>query len=146
VANLSSAVDTEEAATLRAAGVPVLEGTATGLAAFGHLFAYRDFLARSRPGSLDGAGPVDGAGGCGQSGAPRFRSATLPHRGTRRGSVALEAALNRWRVRLARGGRSSEAEGLALLADWGFRWWRRRWPADRTERWRRPHGSGGRWR
>jgi hypothetical protein len=35
LANLSSAVDVEEAATLRAAGVPVLEGTATGLAAFG---------------------------------------------------------------------------------------------------------------
>jgi acetate---CoA ligase (ADP-forming) len=33
-------------ARLRAAGVPVLEGTATGLSALGHLLAYRDFLAR----------------------------------------------------------------------------------------------------
>jgi acetate---CoA ligase (ADP-forming) len=39
-------VDPTQAATLRAAGVPVLEGTATGLAALGHLLAYRDFLAR----------------------------------------------------------------------------------------------------
>src|SRR5215216_4128716 len=34
IANLASAVDRTEAAALRAAGVPVLEGTATGLAAF----------------------------------------------------------------------------------------------------------------
>jgi acetate---CoA ligase (ADP-forming) len=46
LANLTSAADPGEAATLRDAGVPVLEGTATGLAAFRHLLAYRDFLAR----------------------------------------------------------------------------------------------------
>ena len=45
LANLASAADPAEAATLRAAGVPVLEGTATGLSALGHLLAYRDFLA-----------------------------------------------------------------------------------------------------
>src|SRR5215216_2477924 len=49
LANLASAVDRAEAATLRTAGVPVLEGTATGLAALGHLLAYRDFLAHPRP-------------------------------------------------------------------------------------------------
>ncbi|HSR27996.1 MAG TPA: CoA-binding protein, partial [Actinomycetes bacterium] len=48
LANLASAADPTDAATLRAAGVPVLEGTATGLAALGHLLAYRDFLARQR--------------------------------------------------------------------------------------------------
>jgi acyl-CoA synthetase (NDP forming) len=47
--NLASAIDRADSSKLRAAGVPVLEGTATGLAAFRHLFAYRDFLARSRP-------------------------------------------------------------------------------------------------
>jgi acyl-CoA synthetase (NDP forming) len=136
IANLSSAVDTEEAATLRAAGVPVLEGTATGLAAFGHLFTYREFLARSGP------GPVDGAEGAGVAGAvdsrarPVSGSATLPHRGTRRGSPALEAARgadagpapepaarparDRWRARLGEGRPLDEAEGLALLADWGI--------------------------
>jgi acyl-CoA synthetase (NDP forming) len=94
VANLSSAVDAEEAATLRASGVPVLEGTATGLAAFGHLFAYRDFLARSVAGirSGAGAGRDQGAG---------------PGR-------------ERWRARLCEGRPVDEAEGLALLADWGI--------------------------
>ncbi len=45
VSNLSSAIDTPTAAEIRAAGVPVLEDTATGLAAFRHLFQYRDHRA-----------------------------------------------------------------------------------------------------
>ena len=104
IANLSSAVDPAEAATLRAAGVPVLEGTPTGLAAFGHLFAYRD--ARTQEGGVDNPGH-------------RFRgSARLPHRGTRRGSAGFEHA---WSRRLAEaGGPLEEAEGLALLGDWGI--------------------------
>jgi acyl-CoA synthetase (NDP forming) len=44
--NLASAVDRRDAAFVRASGIPVLEGTATGLAAFRHLFARRDFRAR----------------------------------------------------------------------------------------------------
>jgi acyl-CoA synthetase (NDP forming) len=132
VANLSSAVDTEEAATLRAAGVPVLEGTATGLAAFGHLFAYREFLARSGPGGAAGAGSVDGAGAVDSRARPVSGSATLPHRGTRHGSDALEAARGprgprdprdpreRWLGRLGEGRPLDEVEGLALLADWGI--------------------------
>ena len=69
IANLASAVDPAEAAPLRAAGVPVLEGTATGLAAMGHLLAYRDFLTRrgagdgmeaaERRGAADERGVVD---------------------------------------------------------------------------------------
>ena len=104
--NLASAVAPAEAATLRAAGVPVLEGTATGLAAFGHLFAYRDFLARG--------GVVDNLA------HPRSWPATLPHRGTRRGSAALEAARDRWWARLGEGRPLDELEALALLADWGI--------------------------
>jgi len=42
LSNLASAVDRDDAARLRASGVPVLEGTATGLAAFRHLFQLRD--------------------------------------------------------------------------------------------------------
>lgn len=42
LSNLRSAIDLRHAAELRAAGVPVLEGTATGLAAFRALFALRD--------------------------------------------------------------------------------------------------------
>ncbi|MGQ0670029.1 MAG: acetate--CoA ligase family protein [Actinomycetota bacterium] len=44
--NLASAVDRADANELRDAGIPVLEGTATGLAAFRHLFEYRDYRAR----------------------------------------------------------------------------------------------------
>ena len=93
LANLASAAEPVDAATLRAAGVPVLEGTATGLSALGHLLAYRDFLADPPPASgLTDAG------------------SRSPGRTT----------LDRWRARLAEVGRPlDEAEGLALLGDWG---------------------------
>jgi acyl-CoA synthetase (NDP forming) len=114
IANLTSAVDPAEAATLRAAGVPVLEGTPTGLAAFGHLFAYRD--ARTREEGVDNPP------------RPGSRSATLPHRGTRRRRVGVERAPGRegrarerwWRRLGESGGPLEEAEGLALLGDWGI--------------------------
>ncbi len=44
--NLTSAVAPGAAAALRAVGIPVLEGTATGLLAFRHLFEHRDASAR----------------------------------------------------------------------------------------------------
>jgi acyl-CoA synthetase (NDP forming) len=47
MSHVSSAVDPGDAARLRHGGVPVLEGTRTGLAAVRHLLAYRD--ARARP-------------------------------------------------------------------------------------------------
>ena len=47
LSNLRAAVDRSDARGLREAGIPVLEGTGTGLAAFRHLFALRD--ARARP-------------------------------------------------------------------------------------------------
>jgi acyl-CoA synthetase (NDP forming) len=47
LSNLASAIDRDDAASLRKAGVPVLAGTATGLAAFRHLFELRD--RRTRP-------------------------------------------------------------------------------------------------
>jgi acyl-CoA synthetase (NDP forming) len=53
--NLASAVDRRDAEFVRAAGVPVLEGTATGLAAFRHLFDRRDF--RARP-AVTGSSPA----------------------------------------------------------------------------------------
>lgn len=49
LANASAAVDPGEAAALRGAGVPVLEGTETGLRAVGHLFARRDLRALPAP-------------------------------------------------------------------------------------------------
>ena len=45
ISNLSSGIDRPTAGELRLAGVPVLEDTATGLAAFRHLFDYRDHRA-----------------------------------------------------------------------------------------------------
>jgi acyl-CoA synthetase (NDP forming) len=47
LSNLASAVAHDEATLLRDDGIPVLEGTASGLAALGHLLAYRD--GRTRP-------------------------------------------------------------------------------------------------
>jgi acyl-CoA synthetase (NDP forming) len=107
IANLTAAADPADAATLRAAGVPVLEGTATGLAAFGHLLAYRDFLAH-RPGAVDG------------SGHPSGPPATLPFGGPTTGWAGVRRARARWRARLDEPGRPlDEAEGLALVGDWG---------------------------
>ncbi len=49
LANLSSAVDQPLAARLRTRGVPVLEGTRSGLRALGHLLAHADPLPRPAP-------------------------------------------------------------------------------------------------
>jgi acyl-CoA synthetase (NDP forming) len=115
LSNLTSAADPTEAATLRAAGVPVLEGTATGLAALGHLFAYRDFLGRA-----EGVDNPVGAGAVDNPTPSSPGSATLPHRGTRQRRVAVLRARDRWRARLGEAGWApDEAEGLALLGDWG---------------------------
>ena len=46
LSNLRSAVDPDKARALRDAGIPVLEGTETGIRAIGHLFARRDFRLR----------------------------------------------------------------------------------------------------
>jgi acetate---CoA ligase (ADP-forming) len=149
VANLASAVDPAEAATLRAAGVPVLEGTPTGLAAMGHLLAYRDFLARR--GAADGREAADRRGVVDNPASASPGSATLAHRGTRHRRVGVRRSRERWRRLLGEAGQArdeagrplgeagrrhlaglagagvplggpeplDEAEGLALLADWG---------------------------
>jgi len=49
LSNLRSAVDRGDAAWVRDLGIPVLEGTASGLAAFRHLFEYRDHRALGPP-------------------------------------------------------------------------------------------------
>ena len=55
--NLRSAIDADKARALRDAGIPVLEGTETGIRAIGHLMARRDFtLRRLTDGPQD---PVD---------------------------------------------------------------------------------------
>ena len=55
LSNLSSGIDRNDAKLLDGDGIPVLEGTLTGLAAFKHLFAYRDFRARE---PITGASPT----------------------------------------------------------------------------------------
>jgi acyl-CoA synthetase (NDP forming) len=45
LSNMSSTIHSPDAQELRDAGIPVLEGTNTGLLAFRHLFEYRDFRA-----------------------------------------------------------------------------------------------------
>ncbi len=57
LSNFSSGIDRRDAKLLEGDGIPVLEGTLTGLAAFGHLFAYRDFVARE---PVTGRSPVSG--------------------------------------------------------------------------------------
>jgi acyl-CoA synthetase (NDP forming) len=58
LSNLSSGIDRNDVRTLEDAGIPVLEGTLTGLAAFRHLFEHRDH--RALP-PLAGSSPVDDA-------------------------------------------------------------------------------------
>ena len=55
LSNFSSGIDRSDAKLLDGDGIPVLEGTLTGLAAFKHLFAYRDARARA---PVTGGSPV----------------------------------------------------------------------------------------
>jgi acyl-CoA synthetase (NDP forming) len=55
LSNFSSGIDRRDAKLLDSDGIPVLEGTLTGLAAFKHLFAYRDARARA---PITGGSPV----------------------------------------------------------------------------------------
>ena len=45
LSNLASAIEPRDARSMRLAGIPILEGTHSGLSAFRHLFQYRDRLA-----------------------------------------------------------------------------------------------------
>jgi acetate---CoA ligase (ADP-forming) len=56
LSHVRSGMDPDDAAAVRAAGVPVLEGTATGLAAIRHLLEHRDAMAR--PAHKDQARPA----------------------------------------------------------------------------------------
>ncbi len=55
LSNLASGIDRSDVQHLYGAGIPVLEGTLTGLAAFRHLFEYRDHRALPR---IDVATPI----------------------------------------------------------------------------------------
>ena len=153
LSNLTSAADPTEAATLRAAGVPVLEGTATGLAALGHLFAFRDFLASVHRSTAPGEGlwttrrprhpgrlrsPTGGPGpGPLGSRAPRRRSGSAaPGTGGGHGWASMRSPAGR---------RWTRRRGWPCWATGGCRWWRPRWRPAWRRRWPRPGGLGGRW-
>jgi acyl-CoA synthetase (NDP forming) len=88
LSNLHSAIAPDEAQILRDAGIPILEGTESGLLALRHLLD--DAARRARPPESAPPEPV----------ADEVRA--------------------RWRERLASGEPWTEAEGLALLADYGL--------------------------
>jgi acyl-CoA synthetase (NDP forming) len=58
LSNLASAIDRKDAGFVRRKGMPVLEGTTTGLRAFRHLFDYRDFRARPEAEALPEPDPA----------------------------------------------------------------------------------------
>jgi acyl-CoA synthetase (NDP forming) len=61
LSNMAAAIDPRDAAFVRGQGMPILEGTVTGLAAFRHLFDHRDSSARPsvERGSPSGPGVRD---------------------------------------------------------------------------------------
>jgi acyl-CoA synthetase (NDP forming) len=92
LASLASAADPRDVAFIRAAGVPVLEGADTGLAALRHLLELRDL--RARPPATPAPGPPDAV-------VARWRA-----RLAAAGDAGKAATLG-------------EAEALALLGDYG---------------------------
>ncbi|MGO9163226.1 MAG: acetate--CoA ligase family protein [Streptosporangiaceae bacterium] len=103
LANLASVIDQDQAARLRAAGVPVLEGTRSGLLALRHLVSHAsrgpaDPSRRAGPGAGARAGAAESGGGL--SGAAAAR---------RERAIALLAA-----------GQASGAPLLGLLRDYGI--------------------------
>ncbi|MGH2736696.1 MAG: acetate--CoA ligase family protein, partial [Actinomycetota bacterium] len=99
VGNLASAIDPDTALALRNSGVPVLEDTAYGLAAFAHLFAYRDHRGLS-----PARDPAPVAGDV----VERWRK--------RLAEPEVAGAARRDR----RANALSEAESLALVGDYGI--------------------------
>ena len=89
LSNLPCAIPEASATAVRAAGIPLLEGTASGLAAFRNLFALAAFTA-------------------------------LPERAENPAEVVAPEIRERWRTRLADADAWTEAEGLALLSDYGI--------------------------
>ncbi|HEY6377632.1 MAG TPA: acetate--CoA ligase family protein, partial [Candidatus Dormibacteraeota bacterium] len=73
--NQRSAIDPAKSRWLRRAGIPVLEGTITGVRAFAHLFAYRDFQLRPRAAAATGGSPERAARWRKRLGADTLREA-----------------------------------------------------------------------
>ena len=104
LSNFASAIDRNDAATLREAGVPVLEGTATGLSAFRHLLSYRDFRLRGRAVSLE-VDPIR-----------RDRWAEVLERGSPPSEVEALAMVSEYGVPVARAAEASDPDSALLAA------------------------------
>lgn len=105
LSNLRSAIDTARAAELRAGGVPVLEGTATGLAAFRAVFDLHDH--RALP-PLRPPAPVDE--GVRERWRTRLGSGSGDGRQGQLQEGTADASSRPW----------TEAQALALLRDYGI--------------------------
>jgi len=107
LSNLPAAIDPDVAARLRAGGIPVLEGTRTGLLALGHLLRRGRGLAPAPPGP-----PIDTA--------RRARWAAVLAAGEARGPV-LADLLHDYGIAVARTrAAASEEEALAAAAELGY--------------------------
>jgi acyl-CoA synthetase (NDP forming) len=62
LSNMAAAIDPRDAAIVRRVGMPVLEGTIGGLAAFRHLFEYREYRQRPEPSRSRASAPGVRAG------------------------------------------------------------------------------------
>jgi acyl-CoA synthetase (NDP forming) len=107
LSNLPAAIDQDVAARLRAGGIPVLEGTRTGLLALGHLLQRGRGLAPAPPGP-----PIDTA--------RRARWTAVLAAGEARGPV-LADLLHDYGIAVARTRAAvSEEEALAAAAELGY--------------------------
>ncbi len=107
LSNLPAAIDQDVAARLRAGGIPVLEGTRTGLLALGHLLRRGRGLAPAPPGP-----PIDTA--------RRARWTAVLAAGEARGPV-LADLLHDYGIAVARTRAAvSEEEALAAAAELGY--------------------------
>jgi acyl-CoA synthetase (NDP forming) len=107
LSNLPAAIDQDVAARLRAGGIPVLEGTRTGLLALGHLVRRGRGLAPAPPGP-----PIDTA--------RRARWTAVLAAGEARGPV-LADLLHDYGIAVARTRAAvSEEEALAAAAELGY--------------------------
>jgi len=107
LSNLPAAIDPDVAARLRAGGIPVLEGTRTGLLALGHLLRRGRGLVSTPPGP-----PIDTA--------RRARWTAVLAAGEARGPV-LADLLHDYGIAVARTrAAASEEEALAAAAELGY--------------------------
>ncbi|HSR86275.1 MAG TPA: acetate--CoA ligase family protein [Streptosporangiaceae bacterium] len=117
LSNLASAIDPDVARRLRAAGIPVLEGTRSGLLARRQLLAH---ARRTAAAESVRAGPDSGAAaGCVGTDAADL-GAVSPGVGTRRPVAAVQPQRQARGIALLSSGQATGAALLELLAEYGI--------------------------